>query len=125
MTASLTDMTTLGIVKTETSTKDSQLFQMPLPRTNSSSSIAMDLFGASRTINIKGKFVDGMSSKTIAQFITELDALIDGEQSTRTYVSDKSGASYTVLISSVDWEASEGEVGAVEYTISMMECESI
>ena len=122
MAYSLDGMTTLGTVTSEESTKESGLFQMPLPASDSSSAILIDLFGASRTINISGVHVTGEGGKTTAQFIAELDALISGIQAaTKTFVSDKSSTSYEVMINSVTWSSEEGAVSKVNYTINMTE----
>lgn len=121
MTYSLTGMTTLGSVTRETNVKDAGLFKQPLPATDSSSAILLDLFGAERTITIDGRFVNGTSSKTIAQFIDELEALINGNQSSKTFASDKSGNSFTVLVSTVEWHGDEADESSVIYNITMTE----
>lgn len=119
MTYSLSGMTSLGTVISEESTKDSQLFQQPMPLSDSSSAIMLDLFGASRNITIKGKYTAG--DGTISTFIAELDALVSGTQTSKTYHSDKTGVSYTVLVQSVTWSADEGGVNLVDYTINLVE----
>ena len=59
---SLTNMTSLGTIKSENVTKDAQLFQMPIPLSDSTSAIVLDLFGVNKTIRIDGKFVDETGS---------------------------------------------------------------
>lgn len=121
MTYSLAGMTTLGTVHSEESTKDAQLFQMPMPASDSNMAIMLDLFGVNRTINIKGTFVDGDGSLTIAQFIAELDAQANGVQSGKNYVSGTSGVTYTILVQTASWDVEEGAPTKVNYTINMIE----
>lgn len=112
-------MTSLGTVNKEDSTKDAGLFQMPLPASNSSAAILLDIFGASRTITISGVFTGTVAA--VSAFIVELDNLVNGAQSSRVYSSDKSGTSYNVLVSSATWNAEEGAVTKVDFTINMTE----
>ena len=119
MTYTLTGMTSLGTVNKEDSTKDAGLFQQPLPASNSNQAIMLDIFGASRTITISGVFTG--TTAQISAFIVELDALVSGTQSVKVYHSDKSGADYNVLVSSVTWTAEEGAVSKVDYTINLTE----
>jgi hypothetical protein len=114
----------LGTVTSEESTKDAQLFQIPIPASNSSSLIALDLFGASRTINISGTWTSSDSSgsdNTIALFIAWLDGLVNGAQPTRNYVSATSGSTYKVFVQSVKWSVEGGDVSHIKYDISMLE----
>lgn len=119
MAYSLTGLSGFGTIISEDSGKDSSLFQQPIPLSDSSSAILLDLFGASRRISIKGVYTS--ADGTIATFIGELDGLIDGEQTAKTYHSDKSGLSYTVLVDHVSWNVEEGEVNKVNYTIELIE----
>lgn len=111
------DSHALGTVTLETSTKDASLFFMTLPGSDSDSAIAFDLFGAKRTIRIEGTWTT--ADGTIADFISWLDGLVNGSQSTVTYASDTSSASYSVLVETVSWSRGPGEVTMVTYSISM------
>jgi hypothetical protein len=119
MTYSLTGMTSLGTVKDEDRTKDSQLFQMPLPGSDSNQAVIQDLFGVSGPINIVGVFTGDEAA--IASFITELEALQNGSQTRRTYHSDKANKDYFVYIISTNWKGQEAGINKVEYTINMIE----
>ena len=119
MTYSLTGMTSLGSIKNEESGKDAQLFQMPMPVSDSSDAILLDLFGASRTISISGIYAG--TTAEIVTFIGQLDALVNGSQTGRTYVSDKSGGTYKVYIQKVSWKAEEAGMNKVEYSIEMIQ----
>jgi hypothetical protein len=119
MTYTLTGMSSLGTVTSEDSTKDAQLFQMPIPRSDSNAAIMLDLFGVNRTISIRGVFTG--TTGEIATFIGQLDALANGVQTNKTYHSDKSNVSYTVLVQTVRWNAEEGAVTKVNYEINLIE----
>lgn len=119
MTYSITGIASLGTVTSEESTKDAQLFQTPIPVSDSSAAIMLDLFGASRTITIKGRYTE--SDGDVAIFIFNIDSLVNGNQGVRIYHSDKSNSDYNVLIQSVNWSGEEAGVNFVDYTISMVE----
>lgn len=119
MTYTLTDITSLGTVTKEESRKDAQLFQQPLPGYDSTSAFMLDIFGASRTITIKGRYT--IADGTISTFIVALDALINGVQTVRQYHSDKSGVTYNVLVQSVTWSSEEAGVNFVDYEIQLIE----
>lgn len=109
----------LGTVTSEDSTKDAGLFQMPMPASDSSSAILIDLFGAFRTITIDGIWTS--SDGTISTFVQWLDSLVNGSQISVAFVSDKSGVTYNVLVGSVNWKSEEGGVNKVNYTITLLE----
>jgi hypothetical protein len=111
--------TGMGTVKSEESRKDAGLFQQPMTGSDSSAAILLDLFGASRTINISGIYTT--TDGTLTTFIAALDALVNGAQTQKTFVSGKSGATYYVLVTSVSWSAAEGDVSSVSYTIDMQQ----
>lgn len=117
----------LGTVISEDSAKDSNLFQTPIPLSDSTDAIMLDLFGASRTINIKGVYTS--NDGNVQTFVQNLDKLLNGAQNTKIYHSDKSNylgptgteGGYVVLIQSVKWTSEEGGVNKVEYEIEMTE----
>ena len=120
MTYSLDGLTGMGTVTSEEHSKDAGLFQTPLPGTDSKDAIALDLFGTSRTIRVKGVYTT--TNGTISTFIGQLDALCNGNQTvTKTFVSDKSGVPYEVLVTNVNWSSESGAVTKVDYSIDMLE----
>ena len=119
MTASTLDSHSLGHVTSEESNKDSQLFQQAMPGSDSNYLISLDLFGAMRTINVKGTYTS--TDGTISTFISWLDGLVNGNQSTKSYYSEKSGVTYTVLVNNVRWSGEEAGVNFVNYEISLLE----
>ena len=113
----------LGTVRSESVDKDAQLFQMPIPRSPSNQLVAFDLFGAQRTISIEGTWT--VNDGTISTFISWLDGLISGTQSSISYASDTSGNSYTVVVQTTTWKRGEGEVNKLDYSITLLECMSV
>jgi hypothetical protein len=85
----------LGIVTSDSNTKVSGLFNIPVPFSDSTQSPLADLFGNSREIN-----VTGTKTGTTAQmktFIDTLDALVNGRQEQITYTDDL-GVSFNGLL---------------------------
>ena len=110
----------LGTVTKEESIKDAGLFQSPMPGSDANEAILLDLFGASRTINISGVYVG--SAADVATFVIALDALVSGDQVNQAYTSGKSGVTYSkCLVNSVTWTSEEGSPTKVDYTISLTE----
>lgn len=118
MAYTLTGLTSMGKVIKEAIIKDAQLFQMPMPGSDASSAILADLFGAQLIITITGIFTS--ADGTITTFIDELEALIDGTQTSVTFHSDKSGNDYVGLIQNARWDDEPGAVGKLNYEISMI-----
>lgn len=111
--------TGMGTVTTESQDKSCNLFFTAMPGSDSSDAVLIDLFGASRDITISGIYTTDNGS--IEAFITALDALCNGQQTIKDFVSGKSGTTYKVLVDSVNWEAEESGVTFVKYTIVMKE----
>jgi hypothetical protein len=107
----------LGTVTYEDSNLDAQLFQMPIPSTPDSEAFIIDLFGAFRTITIKG--IKTGSASDIATFLQNLDGLVNGSQNMKSYHSDKSNITYSVLVNTVRWSAEAGAVSQVSYEMIM------
>ena len=109
----------VGTIISEDSTKDAQLFQTPIPASDSDAAILLDLFGVVRTINIKGVYT--AADGTISTFVQALDALVSGSQVAQTFTSDKSGTTYTGYVTTVTWSSEEGGVSKVDYNINLVE----
>ena len=112
--------TNLGRIQKETQNKDSSLFNMPLPGSDSNLSILLDLFGVLRTISIEGIKAD--SAANINTFITTIEALIAGGQSGVTFVSSLSTFSNkTVFVKSFTWNFVKGDPNKISYSLELME----
>jgi len=112
----------LGTVRSESITKDSDLFAMNMPLSDSDATFILPaLFGVSRNIKIEGTFTT--SDGTITTFLDQLYGLIDGSTSSKKYHSDTTGHDYYVAIASVEGKRGEAEVSKIDWSISMTECE--
>jgi hypothetical protein len=111
----------MGTVTSEDFNKDSQSFYMNIPMSDSDESFALPaLLGVTRTIKIAGIFT--ANDGDIETFLDELNSLIDGGSATRKYMSDTTGHTYYVLVDTVGWKKSEGDVNLVNWDVSMTEC---
>lgn len=117
MTYTLAGLTSMGTVTSEEITKNAGLFKMPIPMGNSNDNIILDLFGASMSIVVQGKYC--ASDGTIATFISQLEALTINQTSTKAYHSDKANANYNCYVDTVSWNSIEAGVNYVEYTINL------
>lgn len=120
---SLTGISNLGNVLSEDRSKDANLFAQPLPRTDSSSSILLDLFGASKIITLTGRFTTGHG--TIADFLAEFEALVDGSQTTISFESARTGATINVKVLRAAWNSTDNNPSHVDWTIEMQESSSV
>ena len=109
----------LGEVTSETQTKSSGLFNLPLPYSDSDEVLIMDLFGTSRTIT-----VDGVKTGVVADlrtFITNIEALQNGEQTSLTFASSWTNVNKEVLIQDFSYTKSEAEENKVTYSLTLIE----
>lgn len=110
----------LGEIQSEQQTKSSGLFTQPLPASDSGSTILLDLFGTTRTINIDGVFQHATKSNLVT-FVTDIEGLQNGSQSGLTYVGDFVTTNKTVLIQDFSWTWAAGSVNKINYTLSLIE----
>jgi len=109
----------LGTVKTESSTKSSNLFNQPLPFSDSDASLIMDLMGTTRTITITG-----VKTGTIGElrtFVEDIESLQDGKQSGLTFVSSWTNQNKTVLIQEFTHDKYEADENKINYTLVLLE----
>lgn len=110
----------LGRIQTESQNKDSSLFNQPLPGSDSSTSILLDLFGVIRTISIDG--IKSGTATVLNTFITDIEALIGGGQSGVTFVSSLSTfASKKVFVNSFNWDYVKGDPNKISYSLELTE----
>lgn len=122
MTYALTGLTAgvLNGIENEEMTKDANLFITAIPQADDTGAKIADLFGVTSTIRVSGKFVNGMGSKTPAQFITELRNLCTGAQTTKTFTSDVAGSISSCLVNTLRWRYEEGAPDCVFYDIELV-----
>lgn len=109
----------LGIITKETQAKNSNLFINPLPLSDSSQSILLDVFGTQRDITITGEIVGNTS--TLTGFISNIEAIQNGKQEGVAYVGDLVTSSKNVFINTFDWDYNGGEPTRLTYTLGLIE----
>ena len=111
--------TDLGDIQSEEQSKDSGLFQTPLPRQDSSSAILIDLFGVIRTVTVTGIFTGTVNQQNT--FISAIEGIANGVQSGSTFVSSIRSASITVLIQNFRWTKNRADPSKINYTLTLIE----
>jgi len=114
----------LGILDSEDQTKDSNLFNQPLPYSDSDDSLLMDLFGTGRSIVLSG-VKKSTSRSDLQTFVADIESIQNGQQTGSTYIGELITASKTVLIQSFNWRWVAGDVQRVHYTITLLEGQPI
>ena len=92
---------------------------MPIPFSDSDSTLIMDLFGTVRTIT-----VNGVKTGTVADlrtFITDIEGLQNGEQASLTFVSSWTDVSKNVLIQEFTHDKISADESKVGYTLVLLE----
>lgn len=97
------------------------MFQTPLPRSDSSDAILLDLFGTFKIITIDGIFEGTASAQRT--FISNIEAIANGAQNGSTFVSSfiTSPASYSVLIQNFTWNKQAGDVSKIGYNLTLFQ----
>lgn len=112
--------TDLGSVQTEEQSKDSGLFQQPLPGEDSSGALLIDIFGAFRNISVTGYIIGTVAVQNV--FIAAIEAIQNGNQTGSTFVSSQTGTpNRTVLIQSFSWNKEAGDVSRLNYSLTLFE----
>ena len=110
----------LGEIQSERQNKNGNLFQMPMPLSDSNETILFDMFGMMRTINIDGIFT-GTDAQHVT-FINAIETIMDGNQSGSAFISSKTGFSNkTVFIDSFDWRVDKADVSKISYSLTLKE----
>lgn len=109
----------LGTVTSESSTKSSNLFNQPLPFSDSDGALIMDLMGTSRTITIEG--IKKGAIAELRTFISNLETLQNGSQSGMIFISSWTNANKTVLIQDFTHDKAGANESKVGYTLVLLE----
>ena len=111
----------LGQVQIERQTKDSGLFELPIPASDSDQAFLLDLFGVTRRISIEG--IKSGSSAQLETFIETIEAIIDGNQAVSAFVSSliASPASINVLIRNFTWSFTRGSPSKINYSLELIQ----
>lgn len=108
----------LGIVTSESSTKDSSLMFFPIPVSDSDEAFVVDLMGTSRTLSISGEWVSSTKSVLIG-WKDAIEDLINGNQDYMTYSGELMTAE--VQIQTFTWDYVAGDTQRITYTLTLME----
>ncbi len=109
----------LGTVTSENSTKSTALFNQPIPFSDSDASLIMDLMGTSRTITVTG--VKNGAVAALRTFITDIEGLQTGQQSSLTFVSSWTNVNKNCLIESFTHDKISADESKVTYTLVLVE----
>lgn len=109
----------LGTVSDESSTKSSNLFNFPMPLSDSDQAILMDIFGTSRTITLSGVKTGVIAD--LRTFVNNIEALQNGEQSNLTFVSSWTNANKEVLIQDFTHTKIKADESLVGYNLTLVE----
>ena len=109
----------LGTIKTESSIKNSNLFNQPIPYSDSDAALIMDLMGTSRTITVSG--VKNGAVAALRTFVTDIEGLQNGEQASLTFVSSWTNVNKNVLIQDFEHTKDEADENKINYTLTLIE----
>jgi len=108
----------LGDIQSEDQSKDSGLFQTPLPAADSDSAILIDIFGVFRTITVTGVITGVLATQTT--FISSIEGIVNGSQSGSTFVST-TGNSYSVMVQNFSWTKAAADENKLSYTLTLFQ----
>ena len=113
------DEKSLGDISSESSTKSSNLFQFPMPLSDSDKAILMDIFGTSRTITIEGLKTGELAA--LRTFVSDIETIQNGEQSGSTFVSSWTNSNKTVLIQDFTHTKVQADENKIGYNLTLIE----
>ena len=109
----------LGEVQLESHTKSSNLFNQPLPYSDSDKALIMDLMGTNRTITLTG--IKTGTVAALRTFIAAIEAKQNGAQSGMTFVSSWTSVNKTVLIQDFTHDKGEADENKINYVLVLIE----
>lgn len=109
----------LGDVNSESSIKSSNLFNFPMPLSDSDEAILMDIFGTSRTITVEGVKVGAVAD--LRTFVNDIEAIQNGEQSGSTFISSWTNSNKIVLIQDFSHTKVSADESKVGYNLTLTE----
>jgi len=113
------DGITLPNIRSEENGKTANLFTQPIPTSDSDQTFVLDLFGVTRTIQLTGSAKDTVAN--IQSFINTIEALINGSQTGKNFVSSIHSVNKTCQINSFRYTYVEGTVELLNYTMELIE----
>ena len=109
----------LGTVKSEKQTKSSGLYAQPIPYSDSSDALIMDIMGTQRIITVDGVKVG--TKAELKSFISFIEGLQNGQQASAIFVSSLVDATRNVLIQEFTWTWVEADVNEIDYRLTLIE----
>ena len=106
-------------MNSENQSKDSGLFQTPLPRANSNKAILLDVFGCFRTITIQGTYEGTLTAQRA--FITAIEGIENGSQISSDFVSSITLDTKKVYIQTFSWDVVEATPSKITYNLTLLE----
>lgn len=113
----------LGTVSSETSAKSSNLFNFPMPLSDSDEAILMDIFGTSRIITLEGVKTGEIAE--LRTFVNNIEALQNGQQDNLTFVSSWTNSDKEVLIQDFSHTKVSADESKVGYSLSLVEGQAL
>ena len=112
----------LGYVRSEKHSFRSTLDVAGMPGADSSYTEIYDEEGVVRVITIQGVYKSTTQDGIYTGFIDNIQALMDGDQSTPiAFVSGIGAGTIQVYIRDFDYEVDEGQFGRCNYTLTLVE----
>lgn len=90
-----------------------------MPRSDSDQAILVDLFGSSRVITVEGVKVGTLAE--LRTFISNIEALQNGQQTAYTFVSSWTNSNKTVLIQDFQHSKVKADESRVSYVLTLVE----
>lgn len=109
----------LGYIRSESLPKTTDLFNTPLPASDSDELVALDIFGTVRRITISGTITGDMTN--LQTFLTNMDSLQDGKQNLMTYTSSIHPTTLNVYITNFNPTYSEAQPTILNYQLELLE----
>ena len=119
----------IGSIESERMIKNAEVETLPLPLSDSSSTILFDNEGVIRTITLTGQFTANSQADLMNNFILLVEGIVNGAQTLTktTYHSDLYDAgtgkdgNFTCILQSFSWAYSTQSKNIVDYDIVMVE----
>ena len=94
---------TLNNVDSISVDKNANIIPLPMPSQDSSSTELFDAFGVTKTITVRGTWA--ADTTTVKGYVDSFEALVSGNQSSVSFVSDQTGTISVMLLSiATSWE---------------------
>lgn len=114
----------LGIIESESQSKESSLIQIAMPRNDSDKAVLADILGVMRTITVSGSVTSGTKS-VLQNFILAIEAIQDGKQTNNTYTGEFITTAKKALIQTFSWTWEAANPTQIKYDITIIEGNAI